>query len=311
MDRSALARLSAYSSQQLGLVTRGQVAEAGLSLGQLQRFVQAGVIERIYPDVFRFAASTRTWHQLVLAACFDGGDECLASHRTAAALHRLDGFDPGGVIEVVVPMRRRHRRRDVIVHHSRTLTAADRGRVGAIPCTSVARTLIDLGAVMPATTVEEALDAAEREKRVTRLQVRRRYDSLRAPGRNGIGAMTQILEHRDGLERTPRSVLERRMLRLLARAGLPTPTTRFVLKLNDGRIVELDFAFMPIPLGLEVKGNWSHATPADRAKDDDRANAVQNHGWELRQFTYEQVMYEERKVALVVRDALAIAAKRG
>jgi very-short-patch-repair endonuclease len=310
MKAHALARLSAYSSQQLGLFTRAQAGEVGLNAGALQRLVQAGVTERIYPDVFRFAASTPTWHQRVLAACLDGGDECLASHRTAAALHRFDGFEPGGVIEVVVPMRRRHRRRDVIVHHSRSLTSVDRCDAGTIPCTSVARTLIDLGAVVPATAVEEALDAAERDRMLTRPQLRRRYSSLRAQGRNGIGAMTQILDHRDGLERTPRSVLERRMLRLLARAGLPTPTTRFRLQLGDGRIVELDFAFAPIPLALEVNGNWSHATPSARARDDDRANAIQNSGWELRQFTYEQVMHQPAKIARAVREALEIASKR-
>ena len=45
---------------------------------------------------------------------------CVASHRTAAALHGFDGFSPG-IIEVLVPMNVRHRRRDVIVHHTRDL----------------------------------------------------------------------------------------------------------------------------------------------------------------------------------------------
>ena len=116
----------------------------------------------------------------MLIAVYDGGPECLASHRAAAALHRYDGFAPG-VIEVLVPMHVFHRRKNVIVHHTRSLPEIDRDRVGPIPVTSMARTLIDLGAVASADQVEEAFDGAERDRLVNRTQVQRRYEQLRAP----------------------------------------------------------------------------------------------------------------------------------
>ena len=121
----------------------------------------------------------------------DGGAECFASHRTAAVLYGFDGFGPG-VIEVLVPMRVLHLRKGVVVHHSRLLSAVDRARVGVIPVTSRVRTLIDLGAVVSAGRVEEAFDGAERDRLVRREQVEARYRALRAPGRDGIGAMTQV-----------------------------------------------------------------------------------------------------------------------
>jgi very-short-patch-repair endonuclease len=310
MNQHSLARLSAYATRQLGLFTRQQAAEADISSGQLRRLVASGVIDQLSRDVYRFGASSPTWHQRVLAACLDGGEACLASHRTAAALHRLEGFQAGEVVEVLVPMAKRHRRRDVIVHHSRDIAPADRSLVGCIPCTSVVRTLIDLGAVVPAHAVEEAIDGAEGNRRVTRGHLLRRYEALRAPGRNGIGAMTQILEHREALERVPRSVLERRMLRLLVSADLPTPTTRFRLRLPNGSWVELDFSFAPLPLGVDVDGNMWHATPTRRARDEARANAIKNAGWEYRRFTYEQVLYDSRAVAAVLREALELARKR-
>ena len=125
----------------------------------------------------------------------------------------------------------------MIVHHTRDLPDEDRTRVGVVPATSIARTLIDLGAVVPANTVEEAYDGAERVEPGTRAAVERRYTSLRAPGRNGIGAMTQIRAGRERLERVPRSVLERRMQRIIRDAGLPPAVSRYRLELADGRVV--------------------------------------------------------------------------
>jgi very-short-patch-repair endonuclease len=286
------------------LFTRLDAAEAGFGKERLRGLVDRGVVERLGPSVFRFAASAKSWHQDVLAAVLDGGPECLASHRTAARLHGFDGFRAEGV-EVVLPMRIRHRRANVIVHHSRMLRAADRAVVGVIPVTSRARTLIDLGATVSAETVEEAFDGAERDRLVKRGEVERQYRLLRARGRNGVGAMTQILEARVAEKRVPRSVLERRMMRLLSRAGLPEPTGSYRVRVSPELVYELDFAYVDVRLGLEVDGHGSHATRRNRAADNDRANELGNHGWRLRRFTYEQVMHRPAAVAAIVRAALA------
>jgi very-short-patch-repair endonuclease len=310
MEGTPIARLSARAAKHFGLFTRADAHTCGFTDDQLRRMVHTGTVEALSRRVFRFTSSTRTWHQRVLAACLDGGPECLASHRTAAALHRLDGFDAITVVEVLLPMHVRHRRHDVVVHHTRDLPAADRCRVGVIPTTSVARTLIDLGAAVPATIVEEAFDSAERERLVGRHQVQARYDALRARGRTGLGAMTQVLPGRLATARVPRSVLERRMLRLLERAGLPIPITRFKVKLPDGRIAELDFAYVAQKLGIEVDGHGSHATRRQRASDNARSNALEDLGWSIRRFTYEQVLHESVAVASSVRAALASSGKR-
>ncbi len=302
-NASVLDRLSAVAGKQLGLFTRADAKELDVGDDRVRYLVRQGVAQRVTPRVFRFAAATRSWHQDVLAACLDGGAECFASHRTAAALHGFDGF-PADVIEVLVPMHVRHRRTSVIVHHTRDLPAVDRARVGVIPVTSRARTLIDLGAVAPADRVEEALDGAERDGSVRRQQVESRYVRLRARGRNGIGAMTQILEGRLPTERLPRSVLERRMLRLLTEAGLPSPVGNHPVRLVDGSVYKIDFAYVEQMIAIEVDGHGSHATRRERADDNRRANALSSAGWMMRRFTYEQVVREPTAVASVVRLAL-------
>jgi hypothetical protein len=301
--RSDLAQLSTIAGKQLGLFTRADAKALKMSSGHLRRLVASGVIERVTPRVFRFSASGRSWHQDVLAACLDGGPECVASHRTAAALHGFDGFR-ADVLEVLVPMHVRHRRKNAIVHHTRALPPSDRTHVGVIPVTTRARTLIDLGAVSPPERVEEAFDGAERDGSVRRGQVERRYQSLRAPGRNGIGAMTQILDGRLALERIPRSVLERRMRRLLTSAGLPLPVGCHRVQLADGTRYEIDFAYVEQRIAIEVDGHGSHATRRQRAADNVRAGALEDAGWTLRRFTYEQVVHDSVQVVATVRAAL-------
>jgi len=300
-DKSAMYRLTQVAAEQLGVISRDDVREAHVSKDQLRGLLSEGVVEQAARNVYRFASSTRSWEQSVLIAVYDGGPECLASHRTAGALHRFDGFIPG-VIEVLVPMHVFHRRKNVIVHHTRSLPEIDRERVGPIPVTSKARTLIDLGAVASADQVEEAFDGAERDRLVKRTHVVRRYEQLRAPGRNGIGAMTQVL--RDRTERVPRSVLERRMLRLLERAGLPQPVVGHRVHLSDTTTSELDFAYLEPRLALEVDGHGSHATRRQRSADNVRQGRLEDSGWRFRRFTYEQVMYDPSAVAASVREAL-------
>jgi very-short-patch-repair endonuclease len=301
-----MTKLSAVAARQLGVFSRRDAALAGASASQLRRLVARGVVERIAPAVFRFSASNRSWHQRVLAAVLDGGPECLASHRTAAALHAFDGFR-ADVIEVLVPMSVFHRRKEVIVHHTRTLPPMDRDQVGAIPVTSKERTLIDLGAVAPADIVEEAFDGAERDRAVRRGRVEARYWALRAPGRNGIGAMTQVLDGRLAVDDVPRSVLERRMLRLLERARLPTPEVGHRVGLSSSTAYILDFAYPRERLGIEVDGHGTHATRRARAADNVRMNALENAGWSIRRFTYEQVTADPLAVAATVRAALKAA----
>jgi very-short-patch-repair endonuclease len=299
----AIARLSAVAAPQLGLFTRDDARKDDISKHQLRRMVEHGVVERVGPAVFRFAASPRSWRQDVMVAVLDGGPECVASHRTAAALHGFDGF-AADVIEVLVPMSVFHRRKNVVVHHTRSLPSMDRTVVGVIPVTSRTRTLIDLGAVSSAETVENALDCAERDRKVQRAELERRYLDLKARGRNGIGAMTQILDARLELERLPRSVLEREMSRLLRRAGLAVPIGSYRVRLSPTLVYELDFAYVSLRLGLELDGHGSHATRRQRAADNVRANDLGDAGWTLRRFTYEQVMYEPAAVAEAVRAAL-------
>ncbi len=95
-----------------------------------------------------------------MAAVLACGPGAVLSHRTAAALHELRRTDRRK-IDVTVPSRRGRAHSTIDIHRSTTLTGADVTVLNGIPCTTVARTLFDLAAVVNRRSLERAFDQAE------------------------------------------------------------------------------------------------------------------------------------------------------
>jgi hypothetical protein len=100
----------------------------------------------------------------------------------------------------------------------------DRAVRDGIPVTSLARTLLDLAAMLPARRLRRAIERSE-ELRLFDLGP---VDSLlaRAGGHPGAGRLRRALALYRPSPFT-RSGLERRFLELVCEAGLPTPSTSF------------------------------------------------------------------------------------
>jgi hypothetical protein len=82
----------ALMARQHSLITRQQAVAAGLSTSAIDRLVASGAWTRVGRSVYHLAGAPFTWHTRVLAACLESGSG-VASHRTAAVLHGLDGSD--------------------------------------------------------------------------------------------------------------------------------------------------------------------------------------------------------------------------
>ncbi len=296
--------LFAIAAEQHGLFTRAQAHRCGVSDRVLRYRVHSGMLERLPRGVFRVNGSVRSWQQRVLQAVWSGGPSCVASHRTAAQLHRLDVVRTD-LIEVTVPRAIRYKSRDVIVHQSLDLVAGDCTIVDGIPLTTPARTLIDLGAVTHWHRVEEAFDGAERDFLTTTDAVARRHNHVRRQGRNGVGPMAVVLDKRVAVP--PKSVLERQFVRLCEDASLPLPICQYEVCLPSGRSAYIDAVHEAQRLAWELDSHQHHSTRRQRAADNARAAELADLGWSLRRFTYEQVMYNGPAVVGAVRRALFAA----
>ena len=109
--------------------------------------------------MFAVGRNPLSTHGVYLAAVMACGPGAALSHRSAAALL---GLRPGsGRIEVTVPAVCRQVS-GVRIYRSRMLDPRDFTVVDGIPVTSVARTLLDLSAVVRPNDLELAIDRAER-----------------------------------------------------------------------------------------------------------------------------------------------------
>ena len=105
----------------------------------------------------------------------------------------------------------------------------------------------------------------------------------------------------------PKSVLERRFVRLLEDASLPLPVCQYEVRLPSGRRVFIDAVHETERLAWELDSQRHHSTRRQRAADNARAAELVDLGWSLRRFTYEQVIYDGPAVVRVVRRALFAA----
>lgn len=300
------ARVVALAANQHALVTRRQLVGLGLTDRMIDRRIAVGLLVSVARGILRIGGAPVTWRQRVLAACLAGGPGCVASHRTAAALHRLDDFGPGDV-EVSLPRSRRFRSSGITVHHMSRLDRVDVTVVDGVPVTTIARTLVDLAGVLDPARLEEVLDGALRDGLVRRARIRWRIGELGLQGRRGLGGLAALLDdHAAGP--VPRSVLERRFLRAIERRGLPRPSCQVPVRRPGGRMAYVDFLFEAAHLAVEVDGHRSHATRRQRRNDAERANALVLADLRLLRFTYEHVMEAADYAAEVCEQALRRAA---
>jgi hypothetical protein len=233
-------------------------------------------------------------HGLWLAAVLACGPDAVLSHRSAAALHALRDFGAPR-IEITVPGRSRRGHPGLLIHRSTTLTAADVTRVRAIPCTTVARTLLDLAGQLGRRPVERACDQAEIMKVFDLNAV---TDQLqRNPRHRGARLLKAVLdEHYIGQTATWNG-FEEEFLALAIQAGLPTPEVNVFLDLDDGEPgIRVDFMWRERRLAVETDGRDTHLTRQAFERDRRRDQRLTAAGWHPARFTKRQVRFTPGQV---------------
>jgi predicted transcriptional regulator of viral defense system len=205
--------IAELASARHAVVARSQLEGLGLGARAISHRVQRGMLHR---GVYAIGHPLLTREGRWMAAVLTCGGDAVLSHRSAASLWGLR-TNARGAIDVTVPTRAGRAREGIDVHRGSTLKADDTGVVDGIPCTSVARTLLDLAEVVGARGLERAVEQAE----ILRLLDMRPIDDVlaRANGRRGAGALRAVLSDiRLGTTLT-RSELEERFLAICRSIG--------------------------------------------------------------------------------------------
>lgn len=139
-----------------------QLGALGLGPLAVQRRAQGGRHHRVHRGVYSLAPATLLrkdgWWMAAVLAC-----GAVLSHRDAADLRELRS-SARSEVDVTVPTRGGRCLPGIDVHRSIALTRADVTVVRGIPCTTIARTILDCAALLYPRQLERMFEQAEAEQ---------------------------------------------------------------------------------------------------------------------------------------------------
>lgn len=295
--------LAGLAARQHGVISLKQLGDLGLSARAVQQRAQAGGLHRVHQAVYSIAPpellSLRGHFMAAVLAC---GPDAVLSHRSAAHLHGLRRTERQG-IDVTVPGRRHPKHTDVDIHNSTTLIPADTTTVEGIPCTTIARTLLDLGDVLNTRQVEQALEQGDTMEVI---DLRALHDQLhRNAKRKAANRLRQALAGLRPDAAPSESQFEEDLLALCRRIDVPEPRRQFWITPDDGEpAVRADFAWPQHRLIVETDGLGAHRArhrfESDRRKDQRLALL----GWRVIRITWRQLKEEPRRIERLLLDLL-------
>jgi hypothetical protein len=235
-----------------------------------------------------------------MVATLSQGPAAVASHRAAARLWRL--FDREVRPEVTAP-RHLRRLRDVIVHESGKLPADHVTRVDGIPTTTVARTLIDLCAVLRPPQASLAFDAAVRLRLVTAAEVDRAIGQVASRGRPGIRVARMLTQRRLEGHAPGASHFEDLVYDLLAAYGLGGAVRNLVVHDEEGPL-EIDIAYPEARVGVEPDGRDCHLSELGFIWDRDKQSRLSALGWAVLRVPWDTYQRRPHFIVRKVRQLL-------
>jgi len=276
--------LNDLAADQDGLITVAQLRAQGVSPWAQRRLVADGWMCRLAPRVYALRGSPDTHRRRLRCGLLCLGERSWVSFEAAATLHGLDRSRPHAV-EFTIDRRRRPAVLPFMVHTTTRLDPIDHLVVDGLRVMSATRTVFDLAlARAHPHRIEAAIDSAVRLQLSSPEVLARRLSALRGSGRWGCRLVEDMITDSGG-----HSHLERRFLELVRAAGLPAPRTQVVFRVDGRHVARVDFLFEEYDVVVEVSGQKGHSSPAERARDAQRRNELQDLGLRVFEYTFDDV----------------------
>ena len=284
-----------------GFITWDQALAAGLTAVVVRRLVAQGHWERQGNGLYRINGVKETWRGRLKGISLRAGDRAAISHRSAAALWGLEGFEPWGRVDVTVPRSRRPRIAGVSVHRRDLPRIAEKD---GIPVTPIPETILDLCATSAQAGIpRRALDDVRRRRLSRPYELRRCHQEHTGRGHQGSVLYGELLEQRLG-RTPPGTVFAGEVLDLLVEAGLPEPEAEVWVTIG-GRRYRIDLAYRRPKIAIECLGKVGHLNEKAFEEDPVRNNDFALAGWLQLWVTYRRKQERPDRVIADVTDALA------
>lgn len=291
MGNAPDAQIAATAATQHGVFSRAQAEAAGFGRDAIRYRVRSGRWERLTWNVFRLAGAPGSWRQRLMAAVLEAGDGAVASHRSAARLLGVPGFD-GDDIELTHPECRDHRVDLSLLHQSSLLPEEHVLAVDGIPCTTLARTVFDLARTEPRARVARAVTTAIRRLGLSIGGLEAVVALLGKRGRGGTTVMRELLDDLQADAYVPtESELEDLVVAVLTAAGVELPDGQVTVGV-DAVIGRVDFVYRSAKVVVEAQSRTFHAGWEAQQADMARRAELAAAGYLVIEVTWWQLVHE-------------------
>jgi very-short-patch-repair endonuclease len=283
--REGHTELFELATRQHGVVSTRQLNELGYGRSSAAKAHRVGRLRRIHRGVYAVGHEALDWHGRCMAAVL-AAQPAVASHLSAAYLWGLLRYRPE-TIHATAPTHRRQRRGFRI--HYAVLETVDLTAIERTPVTSLARTYLDLAAMLSEARLERELERSEELKIFDLRDLEAVLD--RYAGHPGAGRLGRALAIYRPDAAVTRSGLERRFLRLVRAAGLSSPSMNFHVA-----GFELDAYWEPERFAVELDVYETHGTRAAFERDRLRHEDLKLAGIEMIRVTGPRLDREPNEV---------------
>jgi predicted transcriptional regulator of viral defense system len=296
--------IARLAERQHGVVSRRQLDALGLSEREIDLRMTSGELHPVFRGVFAVGHLAIGRRGRMLAAVLACGDGTVLSHGSAAELQGL--WDKRPIPVDVIPPRRAGRKIPDIRWHNVLRTTPDEVEIrDGIPCTTVARTIVDMAGRTGFTGLSRLVERAAFQRRLDVREV----DRVLARGRRrGAPNLRTILDlWRTDDERKPRlrSPLEALLLPALIAAGVSRPECNVKLRVDGGPRLEVDLLWRDQRLAIEADGEETHGTRSAFQEDRQRDQRLVAAGYRVARVTWRQAENEPAGVATRIKRMLA------
>jgi very-short-patch-repair endonuclease len=292
--------VGAIGDRQHGVISRDQLRGVGFKDGAISHAVATGRLHRVFHGTYALGHRRIAERGRLMSATLACGRGAVISHRTAGALLGLLDEGPA-VIDVIAPPSRGRAIDGIYLRRVRPPRLEETGTFDGIPCTSPARTLVDLAGVVGEWTLRSAFERAARREMLDLGAIEASID----PRRRGIKVLLKLIDEWRGaaplLQKRGRlkSPLEAKVLPLIVRRDLPPPLFNVPVNIADGRI-EVDFLWPDHRFVLEADSRNFHGTAVAFERDRWRDRELMRAGYSVLRVTSRQAEREAEAVAATV-----------
>ncbi len=286
------------------MLSREQLRAAGVSDAAIDRAVANGDLHRVFRGVYARGHPRIGVRGRMRAAVLACGEETVVSHRSAAALLGL--LEPApAVVDVIAPGHRGRKLDGIRAHLVRVPDATEVGEVACIPCTSPARTLVDLAGTVGGWALRGAFERAAARRL---LDLRAVETAIGGERRRGLASLRRLIEEWRlaapvARGQRLRSPLEAKVLPLLAAEGLPAPRANARVRVANSTL-EVDFLWDGPRLAVEADSRRHHDSGVAFERDRRRDRELTGAGYRVVRVTWLQAEREPEAVTAAIRAAL-------